>query len=155
MSKLTESIEAKIVADIEALGYELEYTEYVKEGESKIYRVVIDKPGESLTTDDCEIVSRKIEDTVDSLMAKDEAYVLEVSSPGLERSLKNNKLYKKYIGNNVRIKLYKKVEDSKELVGTLVESEEDYIVLLVEDKQIKIERENIACGNTVYEFWEE
>ena len=153
MSKLTDNIESKIVADVEALGYELEYTEYVKEGESKIYRVVIDKPGESLTTDDCEIVSRKIEDTVDSLMAKDEAYVLEVSSPGLERALKNNKLYKKYIGNNVRIKLYKKVEDVKELVGTLVESEEDYIILLVEDKQIKLERENIACGNTVYEFW--
>ncbi len=155
MSKLTDNIEAKIIADIEALGYELEYTEYVKEGESKIYRVVIDKPGESLTTDDCEIVSRKIEDVVDGLMAKDEAYVLEVSSPGLEKALKNNKLYKKYIGNNVRIKLYKKVEDVKELVGTLVESEEEYIVLLVEDKQIKIERENIACGNTVYEFWEE
>ena len=155
MSKLTDNIESKIVADVDALGYELEYTEYVKEGESKIYRVVIDKPGESLTTDDCEIVSRKIEDKVDSLMAKDEAYVLEVSSPGLERALKNNKLYKKYIGNNVRIKLYKKVEDVKELVGILVESEEDYIVLLVEDKQIKIERENIACGNTVYEFWEE
>lgn len=155
MSKLTDNIEAKIVADIEDLGYELEYTEYVKEGESKIYRVVIDRPGKSLTTDDCEIVSRKIEDTVDSLMAKDEAYILEISSPGLERALKNNKLYKKYIGNNVRIKLYKKVEDAKELVGTLIESEEDYIVLLVEDKQIKIERENIACGNTIYEFWEE
>ena len=150
MSRLTDSIEAKITPDVEALGYEIEYTEYVKKGEAKIFRVVIDKVGSSLTTDDCEIVSRKIEDTVDSLMAKDEAYVLEVSSPGLERALKNNNLYKKYIGNNVRIKLYKKVEDVKELVGTLVESEEDYIVLLVENKQIKIERENIACVNTVY-----
>jgi len=155
MSKLTDSIETKISQDIKDLGYEIEYTEYVKEGDAKIFRVVIDKAGSSLTTEDCEIVSKKIEDTVDSLMAKDEAYVLEVSSPGLERALKNNKLYKKYIGNNVRIKLYKKVEDAKELVGTLVESEEDYIVLLIENKQIKIERENIACGNTVYEFWEE
>ena len=155
MSKLTDNIETKITPDVEALGYEMEYTEYVKEGESKIYRVVIDKVGTSLTTDDCEIVSRKIEDKVDSLMAKDEAYVLEVSSPGLERALKNNKLYKKYIGNNVRIKLYKKVLDTKELVGTLLESEQDYIVLLVDNEQIKIERENIACGNTVYEFWEE
>ena len=152
MSKLTDSIEAKIKVDVEALGYEIEYTEYVKEGNNKIFRVVIDKVGESLTTDDCEIVSRKIETTVDSLMAKDESYVLEVSSPGLERALKNNKLYKKYIGNNVRIKLYTKVEDSKELEGTLVESEEDYIVLLSQGKQIKIERENIACGNTTYEF---
>ena len=155
MSKLTDSIESKIKEDVEALGYEIEYTEYVKEGDAKIFRVVIDKQGESLTTDDCEIVSRKIEDKVDSLMAKDESYVLEVSSPGLERALKNNKLYKKYIGNNVRVKLYKKVEDSKELVGTLLESEDDYIVLLVGENKIKIERENIACGNTVYEFWEE
>ena len=155
MSKLTDNIEAKITADVETLGYEIEYTEYVKEGESKIYRVVIDKPGESLTTEDCEIVSRKIEDIVDSFMAKDEAYVLEVSSPGLERALKNNNLYKKYIGNNVRIKLYNKMLDTKELVGTLIESEEDYIVLLTDNEQIKIERKNIACGNTVYEFWEE
>ena len=152
MSKLTDNIEAKIRGDVEALGYEIEYTEYVKEGDNKIFRVVIDKEATSLTTDDCEVVSRKIEDTVDSLMAKDEAYVLEVSSPGLERALKNNKLYKKYIGNNVRIKLYSKVEDSKELEGVLVESEEEYIILLVENKQIRIERDNIACGNTVYEF---
>lgn len=152
MSKLTDSIESKIKKDVEDLGYEIEYTEYVKEGENKIFRVVIDKVGASLTTDDCEIVSRKIENTVDGFMARDEAYVLEVSSPGLERALKNNKLYKKYIGNNVRIKLYTKIEDSKELEGTLLESEDEYIVLLIEDKKIKIERENIACGNTVYEF---
>ena len=155
MSKLTDNIESRIKEDVENLGYEIEYTEYVKEGDNKIFRVVIDKVGASLTTEDCEIVSRKIENKVDSLMAKDEAYVLEVSSPGLERALKNNKLYKKYIGNNVRIKLYQKVEDSKELIGTLLESEDEYIILMVEDKQIKIERENIACGNTVYEFWEE
>ena len=152
MSKLTDSIEAKIVKDVETLGYEIEYTEYVKEGESKIFRVVIDKVNTSLTTDDCELVSRKIEDTVDSLMAKDEAYVLEVSSPGLERALKNTKLYKKYIGENVRIKLYQKVEDKKEIEGKLIEAEDEHIILLVEDNKIKIERENIACGNTVYEF---
>ena len=152
MSKLTDNIEAKIIKDVEDLGYEIEYTEYVKEGENKIFRVVIDKSETSLTTEDCEMVSRKIEDTVDKFMAKDEAYVLEVSSPGLERALKNNKLYKKYIGNNVRIKLYQKVEDVKELEGTLLESEDEYIILLVEDKKIRIERENIACGNTVYEF---
>lgn len=152
MSKLTDSIEAKIVKDVETLGYEIEYTEYVKEGESKIFRVVIDKVNTSLTTDDCELVSRKIEDTVDALMAKDEAYVLEVSSPGLERALKNTKLYKKYIGENVRIKLYQKVEDKKEIEGKLIEAEDEHIILLVEDNKIKIERENIACGNTVYEF---
>lgn len=155
MSKLTDSIESKIKQDVEDLGYELEYTEYVKEGENKILRVVIDKANTSLTTEDCEIVSRKIEDKVDSSMAKDEAYVLEVSSPGLERALKNTRLYNKYMGSKIKVKLYKKVEDSKELIGILNEACEEYIVLNIDEKLVKIERENIACGNTVYEFWEE
>lgn len=151
MSKLTDSIHAHIIPDVEELGYTVEYVENVKEGESKILRVVIDKENTSLTTDDCEIVSRKIEDKVDSLM-KDEMYILEISSPGLERQLKNTKLFKKYIGYNVRVKLYNKVEDSKELEGQLKEATDDYVVLEIENKEIKIERENISCANTVYEF---
>lgn len=151
MSKLTDTIHTAITNDVEELGYTVEYVENVKEGESKILRVVIDKEGTSLTTDDCEIVSRKIEDKVDSLM-KDEMYILELSSPGLERQLKNTKLYKKYIGYNVRLKLYNKVEDSKELEGILKEATDDYVILQIEDKEIKIERENISCANTVYEF---
>ena len=74
MSKLTDSIHTAIEPDVESLGYTVEYVENVKEGESKILRVVIDKENTSLTTDDCEIVSRKIEDKVDSLM-KDEMYI--------------------------------------------------------------------------------
>jgi ribosome maturation factor RimP len=151
MSKLTDSIHTAITKDVEDLGYTVEYVENVKEGESKILRVVIDKENTSLTTDDCEIVSRKIEEKVDSLM-KDEMYILEISSPGLERQLKNTKLYIKYLGSKVLVKLYNKVENSKELEGILKEATDEYIVLIVEEKDIKIERENITCANTVYEF---
>ena len=151
MSKLTDSIHAVIENDVETLGYSVEYVENVKEGESKILRVVIDKENTSLTTDDCEIVSRKIEDKVDSLM-KNEMYILEISSPGLERQLKNTKLYVKYIGSKVLVKLYNKVENTKEIEGILKEATDEYILLQVQDKEIKIERENITCANTVYEF---
>ena len=151
MSKLTDSIHAVIENDVETLGYSVEYVENVKEGESKILRVVIDKENTSLTTDDCEIVSRKIEDKVDSLM-KNEMYILEISSPGLERQLKNTKLYIKYLGSKVLVKLYNKIENVKELEGILKEAKEEYIVLEVNNKDIKIERENITCANTVYEF---
>ena len=58
-------------------------------------RVVIDKVGEAMWVEDCEKVSRAIEDIVDKNINQE--YVLEVSSPGLERQLKNIKLYKKYI----------------------------------------------------------
>jgi len=151
MSKLTDTIHAYIESDVEGLGYTVEYVENVKEGESKILRIVIDKENTSLTTDDCEIVSKKIEDKVDSLM-KDEMYILEISSPGLERQLKNTKLFNKYIGYNVHVKLYNKVENTKEFDGILKEATDGYVVLQVEDKEIKIERENISCANTVYEF---
>ena len=152
MSKLTESIEEKIKEDVVCLGYEIEYVEYVKEGEQKIFRVVIDKENTSLTTEDCEIVSRKVEDKVDSIMAKDDTYILEISSPGLERALKNTRLFKKYIGCKVRVKMYKKINDTKELIGTLLEADDEMIILLVEDNKIEIERENIAAANTVYNF---
>ena len=151
MSKLTDSIHASIEPDVETLGYTVEYVENVKEGESKILRVVIDKENTSLTTDDCEIVSRKIEDKVDSLM-KDEMYILEISSPGLERELKNTKLYNKYIGYNIRVKLYNKIENVKELEGVLKEATDEFVIITSGDKEIKIERENISCANTVYEF---
>lgn len=151
MSKLTDSIHTSIEPDVEGLGYTVEYVENVKEGESKILRVVIDKENTSLTTDDCEIVSRKIEDKVDSLM-KDEMYILEISSPGLERELKNTKLYNKYIGYNIRVKLYNKIENVKELEGILKEATDEFVIITSGDKEIKIERENISCANTVYEF---
>lgn len=157
MSKLTDNIENRISKDIEDLGYEIEYTEYVKEGSQNIFRIVIDKKDTSLTTEDCEIVSKKVEDKVDSLMKDDKSYVLEVSSPGLERNLKTKKLYDKYLGYNIRVKLFKKIDDTKEIEGILEESEDDYIVLRPgsSELKIKIKRDNISAANTVYDFGEE
>lgn len=154
MSKLIDNVEEKITGTVNELGYEIEYVEYVKEGENKIFRVVIDKENVSLTTEDCEKVSRAIEDDVDKLM-KDEAYVLEISSPGLERVLKNTRLFNKYLGSKILVKLFQKVENKKELVGILKTADEEKIELEVEEKIICIERKNITCANTVYEFWEE
>lgn len=154
MSKLVDKVEEKITDTVKNLGYEIEYTEYVKEKDNKIFRVVIDKENVSLTTEDCEKVSRAIEEDVDNSM-KDEAYVLEVSSPGLERQLKNTRLFNKYLGSKILVKLFSKVEDKKELEGILKTADEDSIELEVEEKIINIERKNITCANTVYEFWEE
>ena len=87
-----DKIELKIVNKIENLGYMLEYVEFVKEGDNNILRVVIDKENENVSIDDCEKVSRAIEDDVDKEIKQE--YVLEVSSAGLERQLKNIKLFK-------------------------------------------------------------
>ena len=72
---------------IERNGFELVDVEYVKEGGNWYLRAYIDKPG-GINVDDCEMVSRELSDILDEKDFIDEAYILEVSSPGLGRPLR-------------------------------------------------------------------
>jgi len=152
MSQLTDKVESAIEGSVVSLGLELEYTELVKEGGNNIYRVVVDKLEGKVSIDDCEALSRAIEETVDKYINIKDGYVLEVSSAGLERKLVNLKLYKKYIGYEVRLKLYKKILDCKELEGKLVDVKDNIIVLNVSGNDTEIDIKDIAVGNTVYDF---
>ena len=82
---------------VEKNGFELVDVEYVKEGGSWYLRAYIDKPG-GINVDDCEIVSRELSDILDEKDFIDEAYILEVSSPGLGRPLKKEKDFKRSLG---------------------------------------------------------
>ena len=153
---LKDNIEMSVKPDIEALGYEIEYIEVAREGKDNFVRVVIDKPEVSLNTEDCEKVSRAIEDKVDSLVKLDDGYILEVASAGLERQLKNISLFKKYIGENVLIKLYKKQNGKKEFEGKLVDvTDNDEIVIECNNSNISIKFADIATANTIYDFKKE
>lgn len=153
---LKDNIEMSVKSDIEALGYEIEYIEVAREGKDNFVRVVIDKPEVSLNTEDCEKVSRAIEDKVDSLVKLDDGYILEVASAGLERQLKNISLFKKYIGENVLIKLYKKQDGKKELEGKLVDvTDNNEIVIECNNSNISIKFADIATANTIYDFKKE
>ncbi len=150
---LKDNIENSIKENVCALGYEIEYTEVVKEGKENYVRVVIDKPGESLNTEDCEKVSRAIEEKVDSIVKLDDGYILEVSSAGLERQLKNIRLFKKYIGENVLVRLYKKILDKKEFEGKLIDVTDDNVIVIeTADGNVNINFVDIAAANTVYDF---
>ena len=152
MSQLTDKVENAISQNVTDLGLELEYTELVKEGENNIYRIVVDKKDASVSINDCENLSRSVEDIVDKYVNCKDGYVLEVSSAGLERQLKSLKLYNKYVGYEIKVKLFKKVNDKKEYQGNLVKVNEDSIVVEVENEEILIELKNIAHANTVYHF---
>lgn len=151
---MAKSLEESLKKDIEDLGYDLEYVECEKEGSTQYVRIVIDKK-EGITTEDCEKVSRALDEKVDKLVKYESGYVLEVSSPGLERKLKSLKLYNKYLGSKVLIKVYEKINDQKEFVGILNEVNDESIKLQIEDEVVNIEMKNISSGNTVYDFEEE
>ena len=151
-NKVVENVEEKISSKVNELGFEIEYVEFVKEGDNNILRIVLDKPNESVSIEDCELVSRSVEDDIDKLIKTE--YVLEVSSPGLERQLKNIKLYKKKIGYNIYVKLFKKKEIGKEIECILenVNEENESIIIKNEDKTIEIKLEEISSAHTVFDF---
>lgn len=151
--KLEERVKEKIKVKIEELGFEIEYVEFVKEGDNNIFRIVLDKPNSTVDVDDCEKVSRLVEDDVDSLISKE--YILEVSSPGVERQLKNIDLYNKYIGSEIFVKLFKKVSQGKELTGVLtnVDIDKNIITIELETKEVlMLELAQISSAHTVYDF---
>ena len=140
-----------IMPIIEAHNFELVDFEYVKEGSSKYLRAYIDKPG-GITVEDCEAVSRPFSDKLDELDFIDEAYILEVSSPGLGRPFKKDKDFQRNISEEVELKLYKQVDHLKDYVGLLKAFDKDTVTIELENGEEKVfERTNIALiRQTVY-----
>ncbi len=111
---------------------ELVDLEFVKEGANWYLRVYIDKEG-GVTIDDCEAVSRALEAKLDAADPIEQAYILEVSSPGLDRPLKKPEDFEKYKGEIIDVKLYKPQDGSKQHQGRL---------LGLTDGVLSIEKEN-------------
>ncbi|MFV0343702.1 MAG: ribosome maturation factor RimP [Anaerocolumna sp.] len=133
-------------------NFELVDVEFVKEGSNWYLRAYIDKSG-GITVDDCELVSRALSDILDEHDFIPEAYILEVSSPGLGRQLKKEKDYKRSIGKEVDVKLYKAIDKQKEFTGVLSAYDEDKITLAMEDDTtVDITRSNIALIRLAFDF---
>ncbi len=138
--KKTEAYAADIT---DKHSLELVDVEYVKEGSEKYLRIYIDKPG-SVTIDDCEKVSRELEAILDREDPIDEAYILEVSSPGLDRVLKKDYEYEKYKGRAVEIKLFAPIDGKKEFEGELIGLSEGLISIKTADGKLSFEKGAVA-----------
>ena len=135
----------------ERLGLELVDVEYVKEGSDYFLRAYIDKEG-GVTIDDCEAVSRPLSDLLDEVDFIPDAYILEVSSPGLGRQLKKEKDFIRSIGKEVDVKLYKAVEKRKEFSGVLLENDSDAIVIDEDGKELKFMKKDISLVRLTVHF---
>lgn len=150
MANIEEKVENLIKKRVEDIGYELYDVLYLKEGKNYILRIVIDKP-EGITLEDCEKVNDEITDMIDEANYIKEQYFFEVSSPGLERILRKDWQIKKYVGEQIEIKLFKKDENNfKQYDGILKDVEDNFIEIEQEDQIYKIDRKNIAQIKTIY-----
>jgi len=118
---------------VEEIGCSVYDVEYVKEGTDWYLRAYIDKP-EGVNINDCEHVSRAMSEILDKEDYISDAYIFEVSSPGLGRTLKKEKHFEKSIGERVEVKTYKPINKQKEFEGILRAYDKDTITIEMESE---------------------
>lgn len=135
----------------EAAGVSVYDVEYVKEGSDWYLRCYIDKP-DGVTIQDCETVSRALSDKLDEEDYIADAYILEVSSPGLGRTLKKDKHLAKSIGQEVEVKTYKPIEKQKEFSGILRAFDQDTVTIETQTGEMQFDRSDVALIRLALDF---
>ncbi len=131
-------------------NFELYDIEFVKESNQYFLRVYIDSDN-GININDCEKVSRTLSKILDEKDPIEHEYILEVSSPGIERILKTDAHYKKYIGHNIKINLYKPFENHKIYEGKLLKADLDNIEIEFEQHSLSIPRKIISSCRLIFD----
>ena len=144
---------AKIAEPLaEELGYFLWDVEYVKEGADMYLRITIDSE-DGITIEDCEKMHRAIDPLLDEADPIEDAYHLEISSPGIERDLKNDMHINACEGWDVEARLYAPVDGAKSYLGVLKGLDDDgNVVIETEQGERKFARAAVASLKTRYDF---
>ena len=151
-SKVAEICENKLKPIINELGYELVEVEYAKKTNGYNLTFVIDSEN-GILIEDCEKVHKVIDPLLDEINpTNDQGYILNVSSPGLDRPIKNQWDFKKHFNKEVEVKLYVPFEKKKSYVGLLKKFDEECVVIEVQDNEIKFERKQVAIVMPVIKF---
>ncbi len=145
MAKLND-LEGLCIQEVEAMGYKLYHMEYVNESGINILRFYIDHEN-GISLEDCEKVSRRLSDILDEKDPIAEDYTMEVSSPGIFRTLFTRAHMEEAIGEKVMVKTKKPVEGAKKFVGTLKEVHDQGVVILKEKSELEITFENLKSIN--------
>ncbi len=149
---VADSVRVIIEPIAEELGYYLWNVEYVKEGADYILRVTIDND-EGITIEDCENMSRTIDPVLDEHDPIEDSYLLEVSSPGLERELTRDDHFALSVGEKVEVRLFAPVDGSRVWTGILGELGEDgSIPVTCADTTRLFPRAAVAKIRTVFDF---
>ena len=137
---------------VDEYGFELVDVEYVKEGSTWYLRSYIDKPG-GISIDDCEKVSRRLSDLLDQEDFIEDAYIMEVSSPGLGRPLKKEKDFRRSLGEEVEIRTYRMIDKQKEFTGILKDYDENTVTITLADETEKtFDKDDIALIRLAFDF---
>lgn len=144
----TEGLLAPICEQFSVTIYDVEY---VKEGADFYLRAYIDKE-DGVTIDDCENVSRALSAKMDEEDFISDAYILEVSSPGLGRALKKERHFQNSMGEEVEVKTYAPINKSKEFVGQLIDYSDGNITIDTGKGEMVFTKDQIANVKLTIDF---
>lgn len=153
MSKISEQIEKFIEPIVTELGYEIVEVEFAKKHNGDNLTVFIDKKEGYIDITDCEKVHNAIDEPLDELdptMGK--PYILNVSSPGIDRPIVTDKDYNRNLGQVLEVKLFQAILKKKIFIGKLLSFDESIIELETEKEIIKLERKMISKATKYIEF---
>ena len=152
MKKVTEIVAELARPVVEEHGCTLWDVEYVREAGQWNLRIYNDKDG-GVNIQDCETVSRALSDQLDAEDYIEDAYILEVSSPGLGRPLKKEKDYIRSMGKEVEIRTYRAINREKEFYGILSAYDENTVTIKTEDgTEMTFEKSDIALIRLAFDF---
>ena len=151
-TEIVAKTEELVTPIIEENHFELVDVEYVREGANWYLRVYADKEG-GINIDDCVLISRALEEKLDAEDFISDAYILEVSSPGLGRPLKKEKDYIRSMGKEVEIRTYRAINREKEFYGILSAYDENTVTIKTEDgTEMTFEKSDIALIRLAFDF---
>lgn len=143
-SKVKSICEEKVVPLIEELGYEVVEVEYAKKSDGMNLTFYIDKEN-GVQIDDCEKVSKAIDKVLDDLNpTDDEPYILNVSSPGIDRPLKTDRDFIRNLGKEISVSLFAKFNGKKIYEGVLKAFDENTLTIEINNEELVLSRDKIA-----------
>lgn len=141
---VAESVRELASPIINALGLQLWDVRFVKEGADWILRLIIDKP-DGICIDDCVAVNDALEQPLDEWNLIDRPYRLQVQSPGVERELTREEHFQQYIGERVKLRLHRAVNERKEYAGVLSAYADGVLTLTLDDgSELAVRREEAS-----------
>ena len=146
-----QKAEALLAPIVEEAGFELVDVEYVKEAGNWYLRGYIDKPG-GITVNDCEAVSRIFSDRLDEDDFIEDSYIMEISSPGLDRPLKKDKDFARSMGKAVEIRTYRPIDRQKEFSGVLTAYDDNSVTIDDDGNLRTFDRKETALIRLKIEF---
>ena len=143
----------KINPVISGLGYEIVDIERSMQYNQKHLTVFIDKVPEGISLDDCE----KVHYAIEAILDEDDpfggqGYVLEISSPGLDRPFASQRDYERNYGKDIEIKLFAPLKGKKVFEGKLIEKSDNFVIIEIKNEQTKIEMSRISLVRPLIKF---